>query len=75
MRAMELRVNPPGANGSLSQRIRDARDAVALSQAELAQRLGVSARTVQYWESGKVPHPKNRRELLEFLDFVEGRAA
>jgi len=72
---MELRVKPLGGHESLAQRLRDARDAVALSQAELAQRFGVSARTLQYWEAGKVPHPKKRREVLEFLDFVEGRAA
>ena len=71
---MELRVN--SVSETFAKRLRDARDAVSLSQAELADRFGVSPRTVQYWEAGNVPRPKKRREVLEFIEFVEGvRAA
>jgi len=36
----------------------------------LADQLGVSARTVQYWEAGKTPFPKHRRAVKEFIAFV-----
>ncbi len=55
-----LRVN-------LSTEIRAARDRLSLSQVELAQKLGVSPRTVQGWEAGRVPQPRHRRALVEFL--------
>lgn len=67
---MELRVN--SVNGDLAKRLREAREAVSLSQAELADRFGVSPRTVQYWEAGNVPRPAKRRKVLEFIEFVEG---
>lgn len=46
-----------------------------LSQAELAERLAVSPRTVQNWEAGMTPRPKHRRVLLAFLAETEERAA
>jgi DNA-binding transcriptional regulator YiaG len=58
-----LRVN----RDSLAEEIRVARDRAALSQVELAQKLGVSARTIQGWEAGRIPQPKHRRALLEFV--------
>lgn len=72
---MELRVN--SVNGALAARIREAREAVSLSQKELADRFAVSPRTVQNWEAGTAsPRPAKRREVLEFIEFVEGvRAA
>jgi transcriptional regulator with XRE-family HTH domain len=69
---MELRVNHQPA---LAARLRTARDAANLSQAELADLLGVSTRTVQYWEAGKVPRPKHRRLILAFLESEEEVAA
>jgi transcriptional regulator with XRE-family HTH domain len=62
---MGLRVKP-----DLASRIRDARYAADLSQKDLAEHLGVSARTVQYWEAGKTPYPKHRRAIKEFIAFV-----
>jgi DNA-binding transcriptional regulator YiaG len=51
--------------------IREARDALNLTQAELADEIGVSSRTVQNWEAGKVPRPKQRRALLAFFEGME----
>jgi DNA-binding transcriptional regulator YiaG len=58
-----LRVN----GDSLADELKEARDRVALSQVELALKLGVSARTIQGWEAGRIPQPKHRRAVLEFL--------
>jgi DNA-binding transcriptional regulator YiaG len=68
---MELRVK--GYDEPLATTIRLARDAANLSQVELAAVLGVSSRTVQYWEAGKVPQPKHRRAIAAFL--LNGMAA
>lgn len=68
---MELRVK--GYDEPLEETIRRARESANLSQVEFASLLGVSPRTVQYWEAGKVPQPKHRRALLAFID--EARAA
>ena len=61
---MDLHVKELGAQ------LRDAREAADLSQSDLAAQLGVSARTIQYWEAGKTPYPKHRRAIREFIDFV-----
>lgn len=47
--------------------LRASRVAANLSQAELAERLGVSARAVQTWEAGRFPWPKHRRALDAFF--------
>jgi len=39
----------------LSTRIRRAREAAGLTQAQLAERVGKDARTVRNWENGRVP--------------------
>lgn len=39
----------------LKDRIRRAREAAGLTQAELAARVGVDGRTVRNWEAGRVP--------------------
>lgn len=67
---MELRVK--GVDGD---RIRAAREAANLTQREFADELGVSARTVQYWEAGKWPRAKHRRLLSDWLSEHEGEAA
>lgn len=59
----------------LAERIVEARQMAVLSQAELAERLAVSPRTVQNWEAGMTPRPKHRRVLLAFLAETEERAA
>lgn len=66
---MELRVK-------FAEEIREAREAADLTQLELADRLGVSARTVQYWEAGKVPKAKHRRLVKAWLaEAADGEAA
>ena len=52
----------------LGRRLRDHRERLNLSQRELAQRLGVSVRAIQTWESGKaIPLPRHRRLLERFM--------
>lgn len=67
---MELRVNRRNGDQPLSVLLREARFEADLSQKELGDHLGVSTRTVQYWEAGKVPRPKHRRLIREFISFV-----
>jgi transcriptional regulator with XRE-family HTH domain len=62
---MKLHVN---SAPSLGEQLREAREAANLSQKELSDRLGVSSRTIQYWEAGKVPQPKHRRAIVAFID-------
>lgn len=62
---MELRVK---SGELLSDALRRARRQANLSQVELAVRLGVSYRAVQYWEAGQVPQPRHRRAIQAFLD-------
>jgi len=50
---------------SLSDRIRAAREAAILSQAELAERFGVSERTVQNWEAGARPKQASHRRMVK----------
>lgn len=57
----------------LADRLREARITANLSQAELAERLECSERTVQHWEAGTIPRPAARRRIFEFIDFVDGR--
>jgi len=65
---MELRVK-------FADMIREAREDADLTQLELAALLGVSARTVQYWEAGKLPKAKHRRVLKAWLAERNGEAA
>lgn len=65
---MELRVK--GYDEPLGETIKAARDRANISQVELAARLGVAPRTVQYWEAGNVPQPRHRRALAEFIEEV-----
>ena len=65
---MNLRVN-------FAETLRAARDRQHLSQAELAEQLGVSTRTVQNWEAGTWPRPSHRRMLVEFLAEPEPEVA
>ena len=54
---------------ALAQRIVTARHRAGITQLELAAELGVTERTVQAWESGKVvPRPKHRRLILAFVE-------
>lgn len=50
------------------------REEVGLSQAELAERLGVSQQTVSRWESGlAIPQPQRVVALAKILDFEQER--
>jgi DNA-binding transcriptional regulator YiaG len=70
---MELRVK--GHEEPLAETIKVARERANLSQVEFAALLGVSPRTVQYWEAGNLPQPKHRRAIAAFLDETEAAAA
>lgn len=58
-------------------RLRDYRFREALTQAELAAKLGVSVRTVQAWEAtaASVPQARHRRALRLLLDGTNGDEA
>jgi ribosome-binding protein aMBF1 (putative translation factor) len=56
--------------------LRAARQAVPLSQAELAAELGVSLRTISLWEAGEaLPQPKHRRAVDKFIETNGGSKA
>lgn len=57
------------------ERLREARDAANLTQAELAERFGCSERALQNWEAGAKPRPRYRRLIAEFIVSVEEAAA
>jgi transcriptional regulator with XRE-family HTH domain len=58
----------------LGKRIRTQRIRLNLSQAEAAEHLEISVRTLQNWEAGTTfPWPKHRRALARFLK-IEGPA-
>jgi DNA-binding transcriptional regulator YiaG len=59
---------------SVAEALRVGRDTANLSQKEMAALLGVSSRTVQYWEAGKVPQPRHRRAIVAFLQGLETAA-
>jgi len=69
---MDLRVK---SGELLSEALKQARSRANLSQVELAIRLGVSYRAVQYWEAGQVPQPRHRDAIQAFLDEFEEQAA
>ena len=51
----------------LSCRLRQQREAMGITQSELASRLGFHARDIQRWERGTYPTPDNLRLLEEWL--------
>lgn len=56
---------------TLAKRIKRAREDANLTQAEFAERLGVSVRTLQNWEAGVgVPRAKHRRVLAKALEIA-----
>jgi DNA-binding transcriptional regulator YiaG len=58
----------PDTAFDLGLRLRKARHAKILTQAELARMFDVSERTVQGWEAGTAfPQPRHRRLLLAWL--------
>ena len=53
----------------LGDRLKRERKKHLLSQEEVAEKLGVEARTVRRWESGAaIPQPYHQRKLCELYD-------
>lgn len=50
------------------QELRTRRLALGLTQAELANRLGVTVTTVTYWETGRRNMPRTAELLLERIE-------
>lgn len=59
----------------LAAKLKQARGDASLSQVELAERLGVSERTLQGWEAGTIPQPRHRRKVLAFIETTDKAAA
>ena len=56
----------------LGKQVREQRIRLHLSQREAAERIGISARTLQNWEAGTTfPWPKHRRAVKRFLESEE----
>ena len=47
--------------------LRDARQALGLTQAKMAARLGVSHRMYKYWEAGRWPVPETVSLSVKYL--------
>ncbi len=56
--------HPPIIVGPL---LKERREALGLTQIAFAEKLDVTARSVQSWEAGAVPQPRHRRALAEFF--------
>lgn len=55
------------AVADFAERLRRTRTAAHLTQAELAEKLGVAVRTLRSWEAGVIPRPAQRRKLERFF--------
>jgi len=51
--------------GSIGKRIRELRHILKMTQSEFSERLGISYRTLQRWESGEFPIPERMLKLIE----------
>lgn len=61
-----------GVEQALGERIRQARDRAVLTQPELAEKLGISWRSLQDYELGNAtPRAKRRRAILAWLEEQE----
>ena len=56
---------PPGASTNIGQLIKERRRDLGISQTELAERMGVSSKTVRAWEWGNTA-PKGRKYATQF---------
>lgn len=67
---LEYREQPDGTPSgpiTFGQRVKEIRECLDISQAELARRLGVSEESVSLWERGRAT-PRRRRRLDETLN-------
>lgn len=51
-----------------AREMKEARVRAHLTQAALAERLGVTTRSVQAWEAGVFPRASHRRLIVEFIE-------
>jgi DNA-binding transcriptional regulator YiaG len=74
---MGLRVNGTKAQEPLAAQLREAREAVDLTQAELAAHFSVSVRTIQLWEAGAADSARasHRRAIRHWVAFVNAEEA
>jgi DNA-binding transcriptional regulator YiaG len=64
----------PKLKRSLSgKELRAARQELGLTVTEIAASLGVSARTIDRWESSEKPIPETASRLFKILNDLEGR--
>ena len=71
-----LRPNPSATQKSLPERLLSARHALGLTQARLAEKLGVDRGTVGDWERGvRLPAEERLAEVEEFLSPGSGKPA
>ena len=52
---------------TFSEKVKYCRESLEYSQRELAHELGLSARTISSYESGRMPHKDNLYELAQVL--------
>jgi transcriptional regulator with XRE-family HTH domain len=52
----------------MTEKIRLVRRNLGLTQIEFAERVGVSTRAVQHWESGQVPGPRQLRRIAQLAE-------
>ena len=73
----ESRSKASGVGASLGARLRDLRETAGLTQEELAERAGLTAKTISLLERGerKHPYPHTVRSLAEALELSEGERA
>lgn len=65
-------LHPMEKTDTVIRTLRERRQALHLSQSELAERIGVSLMTVWRWELGRVrPHPVTRRAWVQALEALE----
>ena len=56
---------------SFAETLKSRRTAAGMTQAQLAERAGVSVRTVRYWETGTVTAPRTA-QLRQLQQALEG---
>ena len=60
----------PVAPRTLGEHVRKRRFDLGLLQAQVAERIGVTASTVWNWEHGRSPDPKHHFTIIQFLGYT-----